>query len=161
VFALTLRTASVCSIASRLSRTWCTQLPRGADDIVEILKITNEQGFSRSGLRGATAVGHWLPAAGLVERVLDLDAEALQELERGDPDVRVEGVDVARNKKADSHGSPLLGARSVVLSARADFALENDVNHDGVDKCQRQHHDTRSPEDECKAARGCSRFVDG
>ena len=134
------------------------QLARGTGDIVELLKGTDEQGVSRCGFRLASAVGHGLPAARLVER--DFDAEALQKRRRRYPNLRMEGIDVPRNKP-DSHGSLLLGAHSMLLSAGADFALENDVDHDGVDKYQRQHHDSRSPEDECKAARGRSRFVDG
>jgi hypothetical protein len=106
------------------------QLAPGADHIVELLKGTDEQGVSRRGFRMAGAVGYGLPAARLVER--DFDAEALQKRQRRYPNLRMEGIDLKRNKMADSHGSLLLGARSMVLSARAAFALENDVDHDGV-----------------------------
>jgi hypothetical protein len=39
-----------------------------------------------------------LAAAGLVERIVDLDAQALQQFERRDTDVRMKGVDVTRDK---------------------------------------------------------------
>jgi len=107
------------------------QLARGTGDIVELLKGTDEQGVSRCGFRLASAVGHGLPAARLVER--DFDAEALQKRRRRYPNLRMEGIDVPRNKRPDSHGSLLLGAHSMLLSAGADFALENDVDHDGVE----------------------------
>jgi hypothetical protein len=51
----------------------------------------------------AAAVGHRLAAAGLVERVVDLAAEALEQLERGDADLREEGVDVAGNEQGHFH----------------------------------------------------------
>jgi hypothetical protein len=72
------------------------QLARGADDIVELRKGTDEQGVSRRGFRLVSAVGHELPAARLVER--DFDAEALQKRRRCYPNLRMEGIDATRNR---------------------------------------------------------------
>jgi hypothetical protein len=73
------------------------QLARGADDIVELRKGTDEQGVSRRGFRLVSAVGHELSAARLVER--DFDAEALQKRRRRYPNLRMEGIDVAGTKR--------------------------------------------------------------
>ena len=52
----------------------------------------------------AARVGHRLAAAGLVERIFDLATEALEEFKRRDPDLRMEGVYVARDEQTDAHG---------------------------------------------------------
>jgi hypothetical protein len=160
VFALTLRTASVCSDCAKVIAHVVHAAARGADDIVEFLKISNKQGFSRCGFRVAATVGHRLPTAGLVERILDLNAKAPQKLQCCDSDLRMEGVNVTEDEKTNSNVALLFGTRSMVLSTRADFALENGIDHDCVDQYQRQHHDARSPEDEGQAACGRGGFVD-
>ena len=55
----------------------------------------------------------------------------------------------------------LLSLRLRVLRTGVDFTLEDRVDHDGVDECERKHHDSSAPEDECEAPRRCSRLVDG
>jgi len=54
--------------------------PGWPDDRVEILEAVDEEGFGGGGIVLATAVGHRLAAAGLVERILDRAAEPLEEL---------------------------------------------------------------------------------
>src|SRR5258707_15723101 len=44
---------------------------RRPDDRVEILEALDEKGLARGGILLEAAVGHGLPAAGLLERVLD------------------------------------------------------------------------------------------
>jgi hypothetical protein len=67
---------------------------RWRDDIVVVLKVLDEQTLRRSGFRVASAVRHRLAAAGLIEGIFDLDAEALQQFQCRDADVRMKGVDV-------------------------------------------------------------------
>src|SRR5712672_2174372 len=80
---------------------------RGRDDIVVVLKVLDEQTFRRRRFRMASAVRHRLAAAGLIEGIFDLDAEALQQVESRDADVRMKGVDIAGGEKPDLHGSLL------------------------------------------------------
>ena len=100
-------TSAVCSIASKLSRTWWTQLPDGADDVVEAGEIAHEQRLGVGAFGVEPAIGHRLAAAGLVARIDDLVAEALQQFERRDADLRKEGIDVAGNEQSYSHGGAL------------------------------------------------------
>src|SRR5208337_1762229 len=74
------------------------------DDRVEILEALDEEGFGGGGIFLATAVGHRLPAAGLIERILDRAAEPLKKLQGRDAHFREKGVDVTRNKKSNLHG---------------------------------------------------------
>src|SRR4029077_18880344 len=53
--------------------------PGRSDDRVEILEAADEEVFGGGGIVLGTAVGHRLPAAGLVERILDGAAEPLEE----------------------------------------------------------------------------------
>jgi hypothetical protein len=77
-------------------------------DVVEAGEVAHEQRLGLGGLRVEPAVCHRLAAACLVAGVLDVVAEPLQELECRNADVWEECVDVAGNKKSDSHAS-LLG----------------------------------------------------
>jgi hypothetical protein len=83
--------------------------PGRPDDRVETLEAADEEGFGSGGIFLATAVGHRLPAAGLLERVLDLAPEPLQQLQGRDAHFRGKCVDVTRNEKANlhRHGPPL------------------------------------------------------
>ncbi|MGF6811443.1 hypothetical protein OKW30_006635 [Paraburkholderia sp. Clong3] len=49
------------------------------------------------------AIGHRLAAAGLLLRIVDLDAETFEQFERRDTDLRIERVDKARDKQRDFH----------------------------------------------------------
>ena len=53
--------------------------PGRPDDYVEILEAIDEVGFGGGGIFLATAVGHRLPATGLIQRVFDRAAELLEE----------------------------------------------------------------------------------
>jgi len=77
--------------------------PGRPDDRVEILEAPDEVGFGGGGIVLATAVGHRLAAAGLVERVLDRAAEPLEELQGRDAHFGEESVDVTGNKKSNLH----------------------------------------------------------
>ena len=77
------------------------------DDIIEPGEIAHEQRFGGGAIGVEPAVGHRLSAAGLIARILDLVAEPLQELERGDADFRKEGVDIARDEKTYAHAITL------------------------------------------------------
>ena len=52
----------------------------------------------------ATSIGHRLAATGLVIRVFNVETEAFQELESGNANLGVKGVDVAGNEQPDAHG---------------------------------------------------------
>lgn len=75
--------------------------PGRADDVVVSREIRDEQLFGGRRLAMATGIDHWLPAAGLVERIVDGAAQSLQELEGRDPDLRLEGIHVAGDEEAD------------------------------------------------------------
>ena len=83
----------------------------------------------------AAAVGHRLAAAGLVERIDDLDAEALEQLQRGNADLREEGVDVAGNEQSYPHR---LSFRTVSelpsrkVAGRSDMIARRDISHASV-----------------------------
>ena len=55
--------------------------PGRPDDYVEILEAIDEVGFGGGGIFLATAVGHRLPATGLIQRVFDRAAELLEEFQ--------------------------------------------------------------------------------
>src|SRR6516165_11414013 len=77
------------------------------DDRFETLEALNEESLGGSGIVLAAAVGHRLPAAGLIERVLDRAAESLEELQGRDAHFRKEGVDVTGNEEPELHRHPL------------------------------------------------------
>jgi len=66
------------------------------DDIVEAREIAHEQRLCISAFGVKPAIGHRLRAAGLVARVHDLVAEALQQLQGRDTDFRKEGIRCSR-----------------------------------------------------------------
>jgi hypothetical protein len=53
---------------------------RRSDDRVEVLETTDEVNLGGGGIVLTTAIGHRLPAAGLIERVLHRATELLQQL---------------------------------------------------------------------------------
>ena len=88
------------------------------DDRVEILEAVDEEGFGGGGIFLATAVGHRLPAAGLIERVLDRAAEPLEELQGRDAHFGEESVDVTGNEEPDLHRDvpPMAGVNTQFLT---------------------------------------------
>ena len=87
----------------------------GRDDIVVARKIPDEQRFGGGRIVLAPAVGHRLPATGLVQRVVHFDAEALEQLERRDPDLGEEGVDVAGDEQRSFHRMHSSGDRRLAV----------------------------------------------
>ena len=79
----------------------------GCDDVIEAGEIAHEQRLGVGAFGVEPAIGHRLAAAGLVARIHDLVAEALQQLEGRDADFREEGIDVAGDEQPDAHSSPL------------------------------------------------------
>src|SRR5258708_39251156 len=76
---------------------------RRTNDVIKLFKVFDEQMFRRLGVLFIAAVGHRLPATGLVERLTNIESEPLQKLQGGDPNLRIYKVDVARYEQADSH----------------------------------------------------------
>ena len=72
------------------------------DDVIEPCEVSHEQRFRARGVGFEAGVAHWLAAAGLVGWIGDVEAEPLQQFERGDPDFGEEGVDEAGNEQSDS-----------------------------------------------------------
>ena len=68
------------------------------------------------------AVCHRLAAARLLLRIIDLDAEAFEQFERGDADLGIKRVDEARDEQGDFHklitgnGARGIGARKIAAS---------------------------------------------
>src|SRR5262249_57960404 len=96
-------TASVCSIASRLSRTWWTQLPSGATMQSKPLKLrTNNASVSAdSALKPLSAIG--CPQQVWSRGYATSWAEALQKFEGRDANFREEGVDETGDEEPDTH----------------------------------------------------------
>ena len=68
------------------------------NDIIECLKIFDEQVVAAFSEMFETGVGHWLATAGLVGRIDHLATEFFQQLEGGDANLRVELVDITGYK---------------------------------------------------------------
>jgi hypothetical protein len=79
---------------------------RGTHHVVEAREVPDEERLGTCGFLVTARVGHGLPAAGLVERIVDLASEALQQFEGGDADLRLESVHVAGNEETDAHRHP-------------------------------------------------------
>ena len=75
--------------------------PGRPDDVIEAGEIAHEQSLGFGAVSVEAAVRHRLSATGLVAWVDDLVAEALQQLEGRDADLRKEGVDVAGDEESD------------------------------------------------------------
>jgi hypothetical protein len=65
--------------------------------------VADEQLLGGLGLLVGAAVSHRLPAAGVVEGVVHLDAELLQQLQGRHPHLRIEHVDVTGNHQSHTH----------------------------------------------------------
>ena len=74
------------------------------DDRGEVLEALDEEGLGGGGVFLAAAVGHRLPAAGLLQWVLHRAAEPFEELQGGNAYFGEEGVDVAGDEEPDLHG---------------------------------------------------------
>ncbi len=73
------------------------------DDVVVAGEVAREHALGAGGLGLRAAVGHRLAAAGLLLRIVDLDAEAFEQFERGDAHLGVERIDKTRDKQGDFH----------------------------------------------------------
>jgi hypothetical protein len=71
----------------------------------------------RHGCVAAARVGHRLAAAGLVLGIVDLDAEALEQLDHGHPDLRITLVDVAGDEQAHLHAAGSIAPELRTLQA--------------------------------------------
>jgi hypothetical protein len=78
--------------------------PRRRHDIVVRGEVPDEKCLRRRGLGVGTSIGHRLAATGLVIRIFNVETEAFQELESGNANLGVKGVDVAGNEQPDAHG---------------------------------------------------------
>src|ERR1700750_1015461 len=76
-----------------------------SNDIFVCRKVFDEEVFSRCSIDLISAVGHGLPAAGLIERAPPVEAESLQELQSSYPDFWIDYVDVAGDKETDARVS--------------------------------------------------------
>src|ERR1700722_16874909 len=75
--------------------------------IIETGEVACEQGLGGRAVGVEAVICHRLSAAGLVARVDDLMAEALQKFEGRDPHFREEGVDETGYEQANAHLAPL------------------------------------------------------
>jgi hypothetical protein len=62
---------------------------------------------TRPGSPSRDGIGQRLGTEGLIARIDDVQADAFQELQRGDTDLGCESVDEEGDEKADAHGQPL------------------------------------------------------
>src|ERR1700731_1730726 len=77
-----------------------------SNDVVVVFEVLHKEMFGRCSVGLVAAVGHWLPAAGLIEWIRHAETESLQELERGDPNLRKHHVDVAGDEESNPHALP-------------------------------------------------------
>src|SRR5271166_1422464 len=84
--------------------------------VIEAGEVAREQGLGGGGIAVEAVIGHRLPAAGLVARIYDLMAEALQKFEGRDPNFREEGVDETGYEEANAHLEPIRTMTSISLS---------------------------------------------
>lgn len=89
-------------------------------------EVFHEEGLGCGRLCVTARVRHRLPAAGLVEGIVDLAPEPFQQLECGDADLRLKRVHVARNEEANTHDhSPL-----VIFKVEPHLAAEHEIDRD-------------------------------
>ena len=72
-------------------------------DAIEILEVFDKEMLGGLSILLIAAIGHRLPATGLVERVANVKPKSLQKLQGGDPNFRIDKIDVARYEQTDSH----------------------------------------------------------
>ena len=63
------------------------------NDIVEVGKVSDEQCLSASRLLVTAGIRHWLPTTSLIERIIYRAAEFFEQLERCNPDMRLERIE--------------------------------------------------------------------
>ena len=71
------------------------------DDAVVLFEIFDKEAFGGGCIYFVSAIGHWLPAAGLIQRIIHVQAESFQEFQGGYPDLGINHIDVAGYKQAD------------------------------------------------------------
>ena len=76
---------------------------RRRDDMIAIPELTCEILVTALARRSETAVGHRLSATSLVYRKMHRTSMPLQQLERRNPDLRIELVDVTGNEQSHLH----------------------------------------------------------
>src|SRR5262249_55669469 len=81
---------------------------RRSDDRVESPEAAHKVRLGGGGILLTPAVGHWLPATGLRDGVLNRASELFKQLQGGDPCFREKRVDITGNKEPDFHGTFLL-----------------------------------------------------
>src|SRR5215472_1861754 len=74
-----------------------------SNDAIKILKVVDEETFSRLSIFFIAAIGHGLSATGLAEGVTDIETKSLQKLKRGNRDLRIDEVDITRYEETDLH----------------------------------------------------------
>src|SRR5271163_2789131 len=92
-----------------------------SDDVVVAREVLDEQRLGAGGFLMASRIGHGLPAAGLVHRILDAATQPFQQLQCRNTDFRLECIHVARNEKTHTHERPPIGEsipRSVILTSQ-------------------------------------------
>jgi hypothetical protein len=67
-------------------------------DAIKLLKVFDEEMFSRLRVLFIAAIGHGLPATGLIQGIFNTKSESLQKLQGCDPNLGIDEVDVARNE---------------------------------------------------------------
>ena len=83
------------------------------DDMVAIPELTGEIPVATLTGRSESAVGHRLSATGLITRKMHGTAMLFQQLQGGDPDLRIELVDVTGNEQTNArHGRKSAGRGS-------------------------------------------------
>jgi hypothetical protein len=76
---------------------------RWPDDVIVFLEVLYKEKFGCCRIYLVPAVGHRLPAAGLIERVTYINPESLQKLQSGYADLREQHIDVAGYEETNSH----------------------------------------------------------
>ena len=76
---------------------------RRSDDVVEAGEILHKKRLGRGRVILASAVGHRLATAGLIQRVGDLDPETFEQLQRRNRNLRKDCVDVTRHEQRGFH----------------------------------------------------------
>ena len=71
---------------------------RRTDDVIVAGKICDEEMFRCGSFGLASAVGHGLAAAGLIEWIIHIEIETFQKLERCYPNLWKKRIDIARHE---------------------------------------------------------------
>ena len=92
---------------------------RRSDDVVVSGEVLREESLGGLSFGATAGVGHRLPAARLVKRVVDFAPEALKQLQRSYADLGLECVDLAGTKSATRIGHFLSVSRGAAVIAAA------------------------------------------